>query len=357
MSFRELLPRMLRIQSFTEPVVKSGCIRFARMEDGKVSFNVIWDKVPAPCLHLVQTFTRRGMAPLLEILIEGYALLEGPKVISLSQLDAEAMENTRLNLSLSDYFQPFPTVFVDMPPAFFENHDVPCPQAGEKLFDHRIPSTHYPHCVGIRLYRDQFIEYIIVSVCFSSGQNLNVLIDSSHENQSLEDSINEAFDIGRVAKVQIQDITNEQECMATIAAIKVAMNTVLVVEGEGIRSLGPDNLKHYQKLQDNVKKGHRRGDPEEKQQKAELLLRAEPLYYTFDQKVVLYHREDDVREPGEVTGRHVRPHWRSGYHRMQRFGPGNLQRKRIRIPPVMVNRNRFLGKNSDTLATYHALPK
>lgn len=75
-----------------------------------------------------------------------------------------------------------------------------------------------------------------------------------------------------------------------------------------------------------------------------------PIRYEFAQKVVLYTHEKQAEgtSSGGHPGHPVKPHWRRGHLRNQRYGHGLTLVKRIAIPAVLVNAHLF----AEAQATY-----
>src|SRR5207249_3331164 len=104
----------------------------------------------------------------------------------------------------------------------------------------------------------------------------------------------------------------------------------------GHRRLGPVNESYYRRLERylQVARKNKRGV-----QEAERNLRLAPQLYGFPQEVVLYDAEpsSSVRTSEGSTEAMRHPHWRHGHWKMQAYGPGCSQHKRIFIKPVFVN--------------------
>jgi hypothetical protein len=347
MSASNLFTNQGRSLQLIEEIALSGCIEV----DSKPSVRFNPAKRPKGLDLLVREFVGMGASSLLECMLRGYAYHEGLKIVSLTnRLDIEALENTILNLPASEYCQPFPTLFVDLD----VKHEVKCPQAGEEFYNEILPSSHYPDTVGIRHMPD--LGVIVASVYFSSHQVITSLISTSEEGETgsgetLEESIQASFGV----KMSAIDVSSD-EIKVALTALRVAFNAVLILEGEGMRLLGPRNRKYYDRLTENVRKARARRDPREKVERAEQVLRAEPIYYTFDQKTIIYSRETEqgTDGPSDDVGdrRSPKSHWRSGHWRQQHYGVGNLLQKRVRIPSVLVNKHKFLGRPADSRATY-----
>lgn len=343
MSAKDVFSHRVGLLSILEEIALSGCVELYSGNDGFVHIKFNPERMPKKLNIVLNELGKMGPSALLEAIVQGFAYHEGFKIVVPSnRLDTEALENTILNFPACEYNQPFPTMFVDLT----TQHEVHCPQVGEIYFGEVLPPKHYPHTIGLRHVRTETVNYIIASIYFTSHQVITFLLDCTEKSGTLEESITASK--GGVTAISISD----EEYAVCISAMRIALNTVLILEGEGLRTLGPGNVKYFKKLEENVQKAKRRRDPLEKIQRAEQILRQEPIYYTFEQNTVFYHRsEAETVDAGPGTGRTIRPHWRSGFHRMQHYGPGNILRKRVRIPAVFVNKHRFLGLPKDTVRT------
>jgi hypothetical protein len=360
MSIRDIFIGPRVYHSLAKQFASSDIVRFYLGEHKQICFTADWTRIENSVSRLCSVLVRDGgPSAVLEFLIQGYGLLEGVKTVNINQLDAEALENTRVTISLEDYNQPFSTMFVELPPKFYEKHVVECPQGGTIFAGQVTPKLHYPHLVGLHHFKSDQLNYLIGTVYFTSNQVFTVLLNDHFDPPlDLDQNIQRAFSDGRLWK-DSEAISRDENGVAFLS-LRIALNTLLILEGEGMKKLGPSNPKYYEKLVRNVRKARTRKDSKDKIETAETLLQQEPIYYTFDQKVVIYDRDDLETDPvsgvsGHV-GYHVHPHWRSGHYRMQRYGVGNLLRKRIRIKPVMVNKHRFGGSPANTTAMYEVRP-
>jgi hypothetical protein len=123
----------------------------------------------------------------------------------------------------------------------------------------------------------------------------------------------------------------------------------------GTKRIGPDNPSHFRRLERHLQVARKSKD-EQRIRNAEFDLQSLPIRYSFAQEVRLYQEEasQERSEVGEPTGRHLAPHWRRGHYRMQAYGPGLSQRRRIAVPAVLVNGHLFLNDPSQTSTRYHS---
>lgn len=144
-------------------------------------------------------------------------------------------------------------------------------------------------------------------------------------------------------------MTSEEKALGSSLS-KLALNVCLMATAYGVKSLGPANPSHYERLQKYAKLARKRG--QEEMVKAEMEVRMAPVRYSFAQEVTLYHHETGSVEGNGNGGWTVSPHWRRGHWRSQPCGTGRQDRRRVAIPSVLVNGHLFLGSASDTMTTY-----
>jgi hypothetical protein len=132
---------------------------------------------------------------------------------------------------------------------------------------------------------------------------------------------------------------------------RIGLNLCLMLTLTGVRQLGPADPQRIANLR-KVANGSKRRMAEAERQ----IKQAMPTLITFEQEVSFYIRNPEevgaVSDEASFTGRKNKPHWRKGFYKMQRFGPGRSQRKLIFIAPVLVNRHLFSGNVDDTKAVY-----
>ena len=118
---------------------------------------------------------------------------------------------------------------------------------------------------------------------------------------------------------------------------RAMLNYCLLLDEVGIRRCGPESINNYNQLVKWCAKKNKHTT------RNKIALQAEPIVYTIDRSPVnLVRIEGDTMTANDPTGRKVASHWRRGHYRMQPCGPQSSQRKRIRVPPVLVNKNQLI---------------
>lgn len=225
---------------------------------------------------------------------------DGPKYLTMRPREFEALEHTDLTLDVSDYSQPFPVVCFPIPEGYARDREI-------TLFD----KTRLPRYCIIWHRPDMIVITLVYSreLIWSSF----ILMDDEFEQHFTN------------LKISASVSLPEDELDTVKGICRACLNGALVF----------DQVK-------TTKFSTRSG------RKPKV---TDATYYSFDQSVKLYSREGgDCEETGE--GSPVRPHWRRGHWRTQRHGVGLSLRKRLRIAPVLVRRDRFAGDLSNTKVTY-----
>jgi hypothetical protein len=285
----------------------------------------------------------------LETYITSKVLSEGPKVFRPTQIDFELLEEMRVSLEFEDYVQPFPTMVIELPDSYIKNKRVVCPQAG-KIINYAAPAPelHNPMFVVVR--HEPKWKVILIQIVFDSEVSIKTLMLPK------EHTIIEEYIKGISASEEYAGslYTTPEEWDVATDVMRAALNYCLLVDEVGAKKQGPDNVSNYNRFERYVKVAQKTKDKARIEKAAAELLR-EPVLYTLKQEVKLYRVVSNPSElPVESTGRVVSPHHRRGFYKMQPHGPGNSLRKRIRIPPVFVNKHLYLGEMKDASATYHS---
>jgi hypothetical protein len=258
-----------------------------------------------------------------------YKLLEeGPKFLELNDDYAAAFINTDINIKLSDYSQPFSTMFVVLPKGFSEAFEVPA---------FKESKMHRPTMVQV--HHDPDVRALFISVHFDTGERVTSLLIKDEElDRSVEN----------VLPHEYQDSVgiNQEERHTTRLAIRIALNALLLADNNLV-SKGPYNKDHYDRLKTYVKRAR---DPL-KAASSELECKMHPFVYSFEQHVQTYTitRNNEDSSDGSTS---KKPHWRRGHYRMQRIGEGLIDQKRVRIAPILINADKFMGQIMDAKAIY-----
>jgi hypothetical protein len=288
---------------------------------------------PPLALDMAKAVFTMGASACIESYVMSRMLREGPKVFAFDALTCEALENFDLSVSTADYLQPFPTVAIELPQDYTKKRVVP--------FD---DGTHAPDYLVIR--HEPNAGCVLVLMHMTSHQVLTRLLklDPTWTLEEMWAKGSRSWD----AKDSLS-MTPEEKVLGSSLS-KLALNVCLMATAYGVKSLGPANPSHYERLQKYAKLARKRG--QEEIAKAEMEVRMAPVRYAFAQEVTLYHRETGPAESNGTGGWTVSPHWRRGHWRWQACGVGRQERRRVAIPSVLVNAHLFAGTPSDTMATY-----
>lgn len=295
--------------------------------------NLVWsNRGLSRDANLMLNTARTGASRAFEIFLLSQVFAFGPKVFEVESLDLEALINTDLNIEMQDYDQPFDTVVMQLPDDFCKNNIV-SPQIDPN--DASLPKTTEPDFLVI--HHDKELHTIIFALFYKEDISIKVgfalkpgtIIDNAlRENLGREFA--DSLGIGDQEKILLEDL------------IRAAMNYCLLVGEVGHKKIEAINKDYERKLTKKAAEGD---------QKAIKELRQRPVYHTLEQKVQLYQVKYQ-HDRSQTTGQTVRPHHRRGHYRFQRFGSGLVDRKRIRIAPIFVNADLFLGKKSNTSVIY-----
>jgi len=232
-------------------------------------------------------------------------LADGPKVFKPTPEQIEALSNVKVNLPLSDYTQPFPAmaVSVNLPP--------------------------FQSCI---CYHDSSFPLLICNLGTKGG-----VCDIVTTVGTLDGDIEQSL--------QRFDDDCASDAVTASKVLRVAVNSCLALSHFGCHYnyLFPKEVESDTRLaEEDTPRG----------QRARFRLPLAMLQVKFDREVVLHRTAARKQEPGEPTGRHVGPHWRSGHWAMQACGPRHSERKRIFRPGVFVRQDLFIGDKDGTSTTF-----
>lgn len=255
------------------------------------------------------------MKEIMSLLVFGKLLKYGPKVFHLSELEIKLLMEVDLNIPMCDYVQPYNTMVFQLPQNF---HSIQI--NGEQEHLDYIVFHHEPEeCI------------CIIYIRTTHGHALQTSF-SQWPDHIIEDRFKEM--------TTAPEIENEQQFLHGL--MRACMNYCLLLEEVGTKRVESSNPKYEKKL---IKRAEA-GDIKAKEE-----LQSRPEYFEIAQKVVLA-RSVNTSESNNSTGRSVKPHHRRGYYRIQHYGKGLAEKKRIRIPPVFVNATKFSGELMNTYIEY-----
>lgn len=285
-------------------------------------------------IRFMEKIRDMGVNACIECKITESLITEGPKLFRPSADNLEALENMKMTIPFSEYVQPFPTIVIEFPDQYQKKLLAPNPIPNYDL-GLGIGPEHQVGFVALSLYKEK--EVLLCGTYFTSGQVFSTQMWSEYPSETIEDMIEY---INKLETHEKSLPIDKLELEISWRAIRAAMNAVLVMDEVGIKKCGYDNPSHVARLERSIKKGKYA-----EQSKRELKLT--PVVYSFDQNVKFYSKASPHSEGH--TGITLRPHWRTGFWKMQPHGPENSLRKRIRINAVLVNAHFFGGKAADTI--------
>jgi hypothetical protein len=312
--------------TWVNEVIERNDMSLRRDDSGAVAFDI------NPEDEVLMQLSELGQLQLMQT----YVLLEmvksGPKVLNIKDNYVAPLLNTELNISISDYNQPYNFMCVNLPPQFMQKY---ISEYEDDAYGNG-PGQHSPDCVLV--CHDNATKAIVIHVIFSSSQSITTMLVKGDD---IEKQVNECLDNRLDGSANI----DETEAVAAIAAMKIALNGLLLADGN-LTPLGPCNQSYYDRL---VRLKKKRCTPAQaKSNTTELAIH--PFVFEINQNVQTYNKSA-ASESTWNRGTN-KPHWRRGHYRMQRFGPELTEQKRIRIVPVLVNYHLFLGSILDSKADY-----
>src|SRR5208283_618348 len=218
-----------------------------------------------------------GACSCIESYVMSRMLSEGPKVFAFDALTCEALENFDLSVSTADYLQPFPSVVIELPADYTRKRVVPFEEG-----------SHAPDFVIVR--HEPEAGCVLVTMHMTSHQALTRILklDPAWTLEEMWAKGARAWDAKDTLAM------SPEEVVLGNALTKLALNVCLMATAYGVRSLGPANPSHYERLKRYAKLARKRGREVEK---ANLELRLVPMRYAFAQEVTLYRQER-----GEAAG-------------------------------------------------------
>ena len=247
----------------------------------------------------------------------------GVKAIQFGQDYADAFMLTDPNICPSDYSQPYDVMMVDFPDNFIQEHFRRF-GGDDQLARHPSPKT-------AMVVFEPREKILFIEVTLANGTTcLNKLFPK------LEGDLCEAIEDNRLRSGSRTpgddgaEISDAESKVMSISA-RVAINAVLAADGR-MDEKGYENPAYAEKLDRYISKA----DTDKKRFQATLDKQTLPFILNYHRSTVTYHRSSAPSD-GDPTGRTVGPHWRRGHYRIQRFGAGLQESKRIRIAPVFVN--------------------
>lgn len=248
----------------------------------------------------------------------GGVFIDGPRVFCPTADEYNALARTEIAVRLEDYRQPYPVMVIEIPPGTGFPVD-PNYGTGELVF--------------ARLDRE---NRVIGTVFVGDGPGflMNTMAWTADSEDVVEDRLMRRFPTDAALW------TSEDAREVSKSHWRAAMNACLLLATYGCRSLGKDNPEYAARLEAKLRK---KGVPEAVREQNRRALRMIPERVVIDQAIRIFNREVVRPEPGDPTGRTVRPHWRRGHWANVAAGPGRAERRRVFRAATMVHPEGLAG--------------
>lgn len=254
-------------------------------------------------------------------LIKQDAFVGNSKWNNTAQKAFELLEDVKLNLTVLDYEQTYPTMIFELPEKYCNKRELACPQAGPTEYGFEYPVNHHPCFVIINHVKE--VNLLNCAVIFDSMQSIKICF-STEDQMDLETALTKVANKERIFKDALEATLEEMEMSARV--VRACLNAALICKETGLIELGRDNPSHYNRLE---RRSKLKANKNKKQEMA-WEMRQMPICYRLKVKPILFTSE-------RTSNGTIKPHRRSSYYKMQHYGPANSLRKRIRIPSVFVN--------------------
>jgi hypothetical protein len=277
------------------------------------------------------------------------ALTTGPKVFLPTVEQCRALANVTVDLSVSDYFQPYPVMLYIFPREYIDElclefHQTLRPAA---MLSHKLDK-------GL-LVGANFENHTQIMGTFISPDKLL--------EDSLKKKVMNRRGPGTGEEIDLVSFRTRQEMVAagmddddlsdfdmTERIERLCMNLGLILAEYPVR-VQPLNPKEYAKQSANLaSKSHYRRELGEKFIVSEMheIKLVQEIKFHEDQ----YLRKDGTISDGPPTGRLMPAHWRKGHWRRYRMERGWKQDHNVFIKPVRIHKEWDGGDTSGTQVTY-----
>ncbi len=330
---------IIRAQAaFYEELVRCHAIQ-PRLECGELKLDIDRSQLSSPVQQWLMTQELDSARDAIDLWLRAEIAAHGPKVFRPTLEQCLAMEQIAPHIPLADYVQPYPVMIVE----FAEDYQRVRGCAVRS--NPAVRST--PECVVIG-FHPQPVSTIWADVVFGTSDRICLAVLPT--DSTIEAGIVREFGDDSYVPLDASDIPDR---LAVAGVLRVAVNAMLLLTEFRWRRAGPANPSHYTRLQRHLERAQKRGQGLEN---ARRNLRLAPQVIDFAQDIVLYtHARTGLRESeaaGDDDTAHRRPHWRRGHWKMHAHGPARSLRKKIFIPPTLVNRDLLRGHQSASPVTY-----
>lgn len=281
-----------------------------------------WDIATERTRKYMQLVDDECVAIKMETYLNSQILGGGPKIFRPTSEQLFALEKMRLNIQVTDFKTPYSTMVVELPE------------------EYRKARSAEANCSVLHLHAAT--KFFIHSLVYDITAYKTWWPAKPHDEL-------ETWFAGEDIKTDFGDLkVMPDEVQAEMLVRRATLNYCLLLDEIGVREIGPQVPNQYNQL---VKWCQKRNEHTERNK---IELQAQPKLYCLDKLPTNLVRVVGSRSelPPAETGRVVSPHSRRGHYRMQPYGPKNEMRKRIRIPPTIINAHLLLG--GEPGATYQS---
>lgn len=261
-------------------------------------------------------------------------IADGPKVFVPTDEQFESMEHVELDIPVGDFRSPFPALAVAVPPATRQRLRA----------EHGVTRGDLTGQVLVRVHRrpGRPLFCFVFVPTLGTADDLFLLFQDVAGNDSVEQVLRRVVD-GNGVPAGMPAETAALHNMAK-PVYRAVLNLCLMLVHYGHRLGGPVDPAAYAKHRKKKNLTHlRHGDCLAVHLQQEVVVRAPA--------------SPSDAEPGDPTGREVRPHWRRGFWRRRPGYRAYLERNEqpplVFVRPCLVRRDRLVGDPSETSATYH----
>lgn len=328
MSFQQIIQDHKKLIPIYEEIGRKNALSWKPAGEGKFRLDLQADILSTTTLNYLAITAQCD--ELVKILIYTYSKVFGlgPKVFRPTSDQLVALEDIVINLDFEDYNQPFDTIVVELPEQYAKSRSV--------ISDTNTIET--PSVVIV--VHDRVSNTLIFNIMMDNGvvltnwrrfkDNKSLEYWFEHEEKSLSET----------------DQITKSEFDLTVHIRRAIANYCLLLDEVGVKKHGPINQTYYDRL---TKFAAKKND---KQTAARCELRSYPIVYEINQEVKLHTVLPRQSGSSTTVGYHVDPHHRRAHYRMQRYGEGLKLKKRIRIAPMFIHADCFVGPMSNSITTY-----
>lgn len=335
MTLLDFMRSSKHIETLTE-IGMSGIIRIEAGSPALILDSTKYSRLSEIAKHYVQKFRDAPELVKLETYLWSKVLGDGPKIFRPTAQQLRFLEQIDLNIAIKDFASPFESIVVELPADYMNTKVIENPYFGRKLGQFEQAATQRP-CLGVLHHKKGLLIHALI---MESGTSLKSWMHG--EDQLIE----EWFEEGYPLPDSIMTTTDEE--IALEAQVRRAvLNYCLLLDEIGSKVVGPVSPMHDQLIKWNKKKFNKHTLSNR------LKLKGSPILYSLNREVKLHSTVDALAADNSESGadaKRLPPHHRRGHYRMQRYGPGLAESKRIRINPVFVNSHLLI--NGTITTTY-----